>query len=157
MGRRSLTKQKRHISGLLSNQTNKGITDRKLLERIAKARGRLHQLKRATNGWKLSVAQRRMVVKTFVFSVTDYLLFLQPLTAEATCKAAELDASCLNYILQKCMTKPTESWAQRGKDIITPSEAGQTQSPSYTSFSQRNTAQRTRAIRPRRMAHHVHI
>lgn len=49
----------------------------------------------------MSVAQRRMVIKTFIFPITDYLLYLQPMTEEVGKKAKELDARCLNFILQR--------------------------------------------------------
>lgn len=76
-----------------------GLTDDKLLQRIYKAQQILGKITRVTGRWNTYLRQRRMFVKTFVFSVTDYMLPLQPLTESVKKSAAELERKCLQFIL----------------------------------------------------------
>lgn len=79
--------------------TPKGVSNKRLLERIAAARGLLYKLRSTTRHWRTSLKQRRAFVKTFILSVADYALFLHPLTKEVLEKAEMLDALCVNYIV----------------------------------------------------------
>lgn len=91
-----------------------GVTDARLLERLVAARGLLFKLRRTTRKWRTSVRQRRAFVKTFVLSLTDFSLFLQPLTQEVRTRAAQLDSLCTNYTLQ-CTVRPQQ--AARGRRL----------------------------------------
>lgn len=82
-----------------------GVTDHKLCERIHAANSKLRKLVRVTRSWKTSLKQRRLFIKTFVFSICDYLLFLQPLTQQALQNADQLEAGCLKYILGMNLTR----------------------------------------------------
>lgn len=82
-----------------------GVTDDKLRERIQAAHHKLRKLRRITGPWKTTLRQRRLFVKTFVFSLCDYLLFVQPLTQKALQDAAQLEAGCLKYILGMNLTQ----------------------------------------------------
>lgn len=49
------------------------------------------KLKPVTNKWPISLEQRRLFVKIFVFSVVDYALYLQHLTPDVLAAAGRLD------------------------------------------------------------------
>lgn len=54
------------------------------------------------------------MVKTFVFSLTDYLLFLQRMSQKVKDKSGDLDERCLNFILQ---TTVPPAGRRRGRSI----------------------------------------
>lgn len=71
---------KRH--GLALNK--RVVADTKLIKRIHPPRGMLFKIKRVTEKWITTPHQRLVMVKTFVFSITDYLLYHQPMTSAVT-------------------------------------------------------------------------
>lgn len=76
-----------------------GLTHHKLIERKNAAGIILAKITRVTGKWKTHLQQRRMFITTFVYSIIDYVLFLQPLTATVKQKADELERKRLRYIL----------------------------------------------------------
>lgn len=77
----------------------RGVTDTKLLERLQAATNMLATLRRITRTWKTTFRQRRTLVETYVLSIVDYLLYLQPMTTTVEEKATSLEHQCLTYIL----------------------------------------------------------
>lgn len=75
------------------------VTDSKLLSRIAAGQAMLGKLRGLIKGRPTTTQLRRMLVKTFVFSITDYLLYMQPLTERVTRRAAHLDRQCTGFTL----------------------------------------------------------
>lgn len=86
---------------------DKGNGDTKLLTRIARVRGLLFKLTRTTKACETSAEERRLMVETFIFSLTDYILYLQPLSDEVTLKAVDF-----NFVLQKTI-KPDQLKRER--------------------------------------------
>lgn len=76
-----------------------GITHTKLLHRISDAMKRMSALSRLLRRWKLSYKQKRAIVKTFIFSVTDYVLYLQPITGALRQAAHGLDRMAAGFVL----------------------------------------------------------
>lgn len=76
-----------------------GLTDQNLCERICSAKRKLHRLIRLTRNWRTTVRQRRTLVKTFIFILTDYMIYAQPMTAAALTEPNSLERRCLGYIL----------------------------------------------------------
>lgn len=68
----------------------KRVLDDRLCESIDSARKMLMILRKTTRRWKTSLRKRHMFVKTFIHSVTDYILYLQPMSAELQRKANRL-------------------------------------------------------------------
>lgn len=95
--------------------TKSRLGDNKLLSGMNVARGMLFKMRRMTERWNMSLAQRRMMVEGFVFSITDYLLFLHPITSEVTDKSRDLHSRCLHLILN---TKVSPSARCRGRSIV---------------------------------------
>lgn len=77
----------------------RGVTDTKLLQRLHAATNMLATLRRVTRTWKTTLRQRRALVKTYVLSIVDYLLYLQPMTSAVKHKAEQLENQCLTYVL----------------------------------------------------------
>lgn len=90
----------------------RGVTHTKLLARLDAGRRMMFLIRTATRRWKTTLRQRRSFVKSFVFSITDYLAFLQPLTTNVREKAAALDKLCLGYVLD---TQIRPGQEQRGR------------------------------------------
>ena len=76
-----------------------GVSDTRLLSRIQSAFGKLCQIRRVTNDWHTDPARRRGFVKTFVYPICDYLLYIQPLTARVQQAATNLDRECASYVI----------------------------------------------------------
>lgn len=72
----------------------KGVTDTQFLARIAAGISMLALVRLVTDGWKTTVRQRLAVVRTFVLSLIDYALYLQPLSAQVLDRSAQLDSLC---------------------------------------------------------------
>lgn len=71
----------------------------------------LRTLRTVTSLWKLSVCQRETFVKTFLFSKSDYLLHLQPLTVGVQNDATTLERQSAPYILGVKVTSQTTACA----------------------------------------------
>lgn len=76
---------------------SKGTTDGKLTS--THARYVIIRLRRLTHRWKLSAKQQWGFVKTFMLSICDYLLYLQPIAEKVSKMATELEHQCAEYIL----------------------------------------------------------
>lgn len=77
----------------------KGPTTNCVIERIEAGRKILIKMRTITHRWAPGVRTRRSLVKAFVYSITDYALFLQPVNEEVRKKARALDLMCLSFIL----------------------------------------------------------
>lgn len=107
----------------------RGVTARKLCERIEAGRKMLMKLRRTTKRWTTTLEQRRLFVKTFVYSVVDYVLYLQPSTPEVLEKGKALDQLCLVYVLGtplnpkqatrgRCVTRLLSLRARRRRHLV---------------------------------------
>ena len=76
-----------------------GVTDTSLISRLKRAQSSLARLRRITHSLKTTVRQRRIFVLTFVFSIVDYVLYLQPLTPEVLTISRSLELSTASFIL----------------------------------------------------------
>ena len=50
-------------------------------------------------GWHTDPARRRGFVKSFVYSICDYLLYLQPMSASVHQAATNLDRECASFVI----------------------------------------------------------
>lgn len=87
-----------HPTYLGVSMGNHGLTEHRLLQRMEAVSGMLDKLRRVVGSWETTVRQLRMFVKTFVYSLVDYLLYLQPVTQLVQEKAENLDINCLSFI-----------------------------------------------------------
>lgn len=94
-----LLKQKQEEIYLGVSLGRRGVTDTKLLDRLNAATNMLATLRRITRTWQTTLRQRRTLVKTYVISLIDYLLYLQPMTTAVKMKSTHLEKECLIYIL----------------------------------------------------------
>ncbi len=86
---------------LLGISINKhGITQTKLLSRIESAGKTLSLLTRLLKNVHLDIQARSSIVKSFVFSQIDYVLYLQPLTASVKIQASALESRATEFILR---------------------------------------------------------
>lgn len=85
----------------------RAVTEHGLPTRREAARNILSKLWRTTTKWRKSVRQRRMFVMTNVYSIMDYLLYIQLLTPGVYEKAQNLEISCLSFILHIPITART--------------------------------------------------
>lgn len=76
-----------------------GIGHSALLGRLGKATKTLSMLMRATERWKMEPRDKRNYVRGFVFSQTDYLLSLQPISPPVLLASSSLEAKALAWIL----------------------------------------------------------
>ena len=83
--------------GVAINHT--GVTDKSLLDRIRKAHITLSIIIDATKSLRHSARQRRLIIKTFVFSIMDYILYLQPITPAVLKAATALESRACSFIL----------------------------------------------------------
>lgn len=77
----------------------RSVLDHRLLTRLSGARKLLMQLRTTTKKCNLSVAIRRRFIKTFIFSIMDYVLYLQPYSERVEALSKSLDQMCLTYIM----------------------------------------------------------
>lgn len=75
-----------------------GVTAHRLTARINAAMIMLQTIMRITRTWQTTVRQRRAIVKTFIYSVVDYVLYLQPLSPTVITRASELELTGLRFI-----------------------------------------------------------
>lgn len=78
---------------------HRSVTDSKLLSRVAAGRAMLSKLRRCIQRWKTTTQQRRRLVNTFVYSIMDYLLYMEPLTEQVARRASSLDAQCISFTM----------------------------------------------------------
>lgn len=76
-----------------------GITHTRLLLRISDAMKRMSQLSRHLKKWRLTHTQKRNIVKIFVFSVVDYVLYLHPVTGAVKQAAQRLERMAAAFVL----------------------------------------------------------
>ena len=76
-----------------------GVSDARLLNRIKAAFGKLCQIRRVTKEWHTDPARRRGFVKSFVYSICDYLLYMQPMSANVQQAATNLDRECASFVI----------------------------------------------------------
>lgn len=81
--------------------TSRRISHTKLLERINAARGMLFKVLWPKSEWRTSTRLRRMMVKTFVLPIVDYVLHMQPLSEEVNKHTNDLETRCLTFILRR--------------------------------------------------------
>lgn len=87
----------------------KAVTDARLVKRIQCATNILKRIRTTTSRWRLSVRQRRGFVKTFVRSVCNYILYVQPMPNSILESARTLERQCASYVLDaKVPAKDTE-------------------------------------------------
>lgn len=79
--------------------------DKKLCERIYSSHVKIQRLIHFIGQWRTTTRQRRLIVKTFVFSLVDYMLYLQPTTPAVIREANRLELSSLRYILKSNLTQ----------------------------------------------------
>ena len=84
--------------------TKYGVGDEMLINRLEKASTILSFIRRVTAQHKSSVRQRRMIVKSFVFSLVDYCLYLQPMSTAVLKLSASFERNCACYILGYTIT-----------------------------------------------------
>lgn len=76
-----------------------GLTKYNMLDRLMDASNILGKIIHVNGKWHTSLDQRRMFIKTFVFSIIDYILHLHPLTANVKAATAYLERRCLRFVL----------------------------------------------------------
>jgi len=79
--------------------TRQGVSASRLLRRVAGAHARLATLFKHIYPYNLTVAQKRMLVKTFIFPLYDYASYLHPLTGELMTAIRKLETRALNFVL----------------------------------------------------------
>lgn len=81
------------------------MTDTKLICRITQAHNELTKIQNILKKTSTGVSERRIFVKTFVFSVCDYAIHIQPMTRRVLHKARELEHRAVYFILDYTLTK----------------------------------------------------
>lgn len=95
-----------------------GITDQKLRDLLCAAYNKMRKLLRIIKPWNTSLRQRRQLVKTFVLSLIDYLLYLQHLTSKVTQEVTDIELDCLKFIMGVHITRRQAQRAQAVCEIL---------------------------------------
>lgn len=110
-----------------------GIGDTCLLERIRKALAVQGQISRVTSLVRHSTQRRRILSRTFVLPLVDYVSYLQPITSAVALGMAALEKRILSYVLRVSLKTPTD--VQRARVLAR-----------IPSFQQRRLSQALRTI-----------
>lgn len=76
----------------------KGVTAHRLIERVNSAIKMLQTIMRIKKRCRTTLCQQRAIVKTFKYSVTDYVLYLQQRNDRRVTRAADMELMCLRFI-----------------------------------------------------------
>lgn len=74
------------------------ITEQRLTQRANAAITMLRTIMRITKAWRTTLRQRREILKTFIYSIICYVLYLQPLTEKMLERTVELEILSLPFI-----------------------------------------------------------
>lgn len=77
----------------------KDLLDKWLIERLDWGPKLLVKLRKTIFCWNLSLRERRTFIKTFIHSITDYAIYIQPLMEGVTLNASSLDKKMLVFAL----------------------------------------------------------